>query len=85
MPTSKIVANPTDREAVKEMPTSKGHTNEKPTSKLVATNREAVAKLIKKTTAAKSMQLQIRKHGTTLYHQEQAARLGGGDGDDDDR
>jgi hypothetical protein len=28
------------------------------------------------------MHLQIRKHGTTLYHQEQAKRLS--DSDDDD-
>ena len=66
-------------------------TNEKPT-RLGAPNREAVnekptnadavAKLIKRMTASKSMMLQIRKHGTTLHHQEQAKRLSG---DDDSR
>lgn len=56
---------PTNREAV----------NEKPT------NADAAAKLIRRITAAKNMQLQIRKHGTMLFHQEQAKRLSG---DDDD-
>jgi len=79
MPT-RLVATPTDREAVKEKPTSEVPTSEKPTS-VFAERKDAAAKLIRRITAAKSMQLQIRKHGTMLYHQEQARRLSG---DDDD-
>ena len=55
------------------MPTNEKHTSEKPTN-------EKIRRIIKRTATSKNMQLQIRKHGTTLYHQEQAKRLG----DDDD-
>ena len=55
------------------MPTNEKHTSEKPTN-------EKIRRIIKRTATSKNMHLQMRKHGTTLYHQEQAKRLG----DDDD-
>jgi len=51
-------------------------TREKPTRRDATSDRSAaLRKIIKRTATSKNMQLQIRKHGTTLYHQEQAKRL----------
>jgi hypothetical protein len=56
-------------------------TSEKPTSEKHTSDRSAaLRRIIKRTATSKNMHLQIRKHGTTLYHQEQAKRLS----DDDD-
>lgn len=57
-------------------------TSEKPTRRDATSEKHTndIRRIIKRTATSKNMQLQIRKHGTTLYHQEQAKRLG----DDDD-
>ena len=57
----------------REKLTRRDATSEKPTN-------EKIRRIIKRTATSTNMQRQIRKHGTTLYHQEQAKRLG----DDDD-